>query len=222
MLTKNDDVQITNQISERFDEVLTEDALEFIVKLHNQFDERRRSLLKIRAHLQEQLNKGKELVFLGETAEIREREWTVASLPEDLKDRRVEITGPVDRKMVINALNSGAKTFMADFEDATSPTWSNVINGQINLKDAIRREIDFHGDNGKSYKLNENTAVLMVRPRGWHLDERNITIKGKPVSASLIDFGLYFFHNARDIESGYWTVFLFAETGKPSGSTALE
>lgn len=197
MLTKHDEVQINNQIGEQFDEVLTKDALEFIVKLHNQFDERRRDLLKNRAHLQEKINNGKELNFLKETAEIRQREWTIASLPEDLKDRRVEITGPVDRKMVINALNSGARTFMADFEDATSPTWNNVINGQINLKDAIRREIDFRGDNGKPYELHKHTAVLMIRPRGWHLDEKNITIKGKPVSASLIDFGLYFFHNAK-------------------------
>lgn len=196
MLMKSEKVRINNQWGEKFDEILTDDALNFIAKLHIHFEERRKRLLEFRNELQ----KGEqELDFLPETKEIRESDWTIDPLPTDLQDRRVEITGPVDRKMVINALNSGAKTFMADFEDATSPSWENVINGQLNLKDAIRKEVDFKGDNGKEYKLNSSTAVLMVRPRGWHLEEQNLTIKGKPISASLVDFGLYFFHNAKEL-----------------------
>ncbi|MGP4105473.1 malate synthase A [Virgibacillus sp. L01] len=196
MLTKNEKVRINNHLGDKFDEVLTDDALNFIAKLHIHFEERRKRLLELRNELQ---NGQQELDFLPETKDIRESEWTIDQLPTDLQDRRVEITGPVDRKMVINALNSGAKTFMADFEDATSPTWENVVNGQINLKDAIRKKIDFQGDNGKEYKLNDSTAVLMVRPRGWHLEEQNLTINGNPVSASFVDFGLYFFHNAKEL-----------------------
>ncbi len=196
MLTKNEKVRINNQLGKKFDEVLTNDALNFIAKLHIHFEERRKRLLELRNELQ---NGQQEMDFLPETKDIRESEWTIDQLPTDLQDRRVEITGPVDRKMVINALNSGAKTFMADFEDATSPTWENVVNGQINLKDAIRKKIDFQGDNGKEYKLNDSTAVLIVRPRGWHLEEQNLTINGNPVSASFVDFGLYFFHNAKEL-----------------------
>jgi malate synthase len=136
---------------------------------------------------------------LSQTKKIRESDWTCAPIPKDLRDRRVEITGPTDRKMVINALNSGAKMFMADFEDANSPTWGNMVEGQINLRDAIRRTIAFRSPEGKNYKLNERTAVLLVRPRGWHLDEKHMLVDGKPISGALFDFGLYFFHNAREL-----------------------
>ncbi len=137
--------------------------------------------------------------FLTDTASIRESEWTVASIPTDLQDRRTEITGPPDRKMVINALNSGASVFMADFEDANSPTWSNNLEGQLNLRDAINRTIAFTGPEGKQYKLNDKPATLMVRPRGWHLVEKHFLVDGKPISGSLFDFGLYFFHNAKNL-----------------------
>ena len=196
MLTKP---KIAVQSKKRYEEILTPKALAFLEKLHDHFDERRRNLLELRQHMQEELNKGKRLGFLRETKSIREGDWTIAPLPKDLLDRRVEITGPVDRKMMINALNSGAKTFMADFEDASSPTWENMMEGQINLRDAIRREIDFQADNGKYYKLKEDTAVLIVRPRGWHLEEKHIQVAGRPMSGSLVDFGLYFFHNAKEL-----------------------
>ncbi|WP_068672865.1 malate synthase A [Oceanobacillus sp. Castelsardo] len=185
----------------RFGEILTPGAVEFIEKLHFHFDERRRELLKKREELQQELNKGKTLDFLKQTKSIRNGNWEINPIPRDLQDRRVEITGPVDRKMIINALNSGAKTFMADFEDATSPTWENMMQGQINLRDAIRHEIDFTAGNGKEYKLNEKTAVLIVRPRGWHLEENNLYYEGRPMSGSLVDFGLYFYHNAKELLS---------------------
>lgn len=197
MLIKNTEVQITSE--ERYEEILTPEALEFIGKLHNHFDERRRNLLEIRKKLQEKLNEGGKLDFLKETKDVRDDQWEIDPLPRDLQDRRVEITGPVNRKMIINALNSGAKTFMADFEDATSPTWENMMQGQINLRDAIRKQIDFQAENGKSYSLNDDPAVLMVRPRGWHLEEKNIRVNNKPLSASLVDFGLYLFHNAKEL-----------------------
>lgn len=201
MLMKSGEMQIKNQQQPRFNEILTNEALAFLEKLHRQFDERRRNLLKIREQIQQGFNQGKKPDFPAETKNIREKSWEIAPIPDDLKDRRVEITGPVDRKMIINALNSGAKGFMADFEDANSPTWENVINGQINVKDAIRRQIDFQAENGKSYALQEETAVLIIRPRGWHLEEKHITIGGKPMSASLVDFGLYLFHNAKELLS---------------------
>lgn len=191
MLIKSNELQVYPE--QQFEELLTPEALAFLQKLHQQFDERRQDLLTIRDQIQKRLDNGKKPDFPLETKDIREQDWTIAPLPNDLEDRRVEITGPVDRKMVINALNSGAKGFMADFEDATSPTWENVMNGQINLKDAIRREIDFQAENGKHYKLREETAVLMVRPRGWHMEESNLTVNGNALSASLVDFGLYFF-----------------------------
>ena len=197
MLMKSKELRVNPEQS--FEDVLTPEALAFLQKLHQRFDERRQYLLTIRELVQTNLNNGKKPDFPSETKDIRDQEWTIASLPDDLQDRRVEITGPVDRKMVINALNSGAKGFMADFEDATSPTWENVMNGQINLKDAIRRQIDFQADNGKQYKLHDETAVLIVRPRGWHLEESNLTINGNALSASLVDFGLYFFHNAKEL-----------------------
>ncbi len=205
-ITKGEGVMLnTSEIKadqrKRFGEILTPGAVEFIEKLHFHFDERRRELLKKREELQQELNKGKTLDFLKQTKSIRNGNWEINPIPRDLQDRRVEITGPVDRKMIINALNSGAKTFMADFEDATSPTWENMMQGQINLRDAIRHEIDFTAGNGKEYKLNEKTAVLIVRPRGWHLEENNLYYEGRPMSGSLVDFGLYFYHNAKELLS---------------------
>ncbi|WP_339228701.1 malate synthase A [Oceanobacillus sp. FSL K6-2867] len=199
MLINQTKVQIHHE--KQFNEILTPQAMEFLEKLHHHFEERRKNLLEIRQQIQKKLNGGRHLQFLSETKHVREGSWTIDQLPRDLRDRRVEITGPVDRKMIINALNSGAKTFMADFEDATSPTWENVMNGQINLKDAIRRTIDFEADNGKKYVLQNKPAVLIVRPRGWHLDEKHLTVEGKPMSASLADFGIYFFHNAKELLS---------------------
>jgi len=180
--------------------ILTPEALAFIEKLHVKFDKQRIALLEQRKVRQKEIDGGKPLDFLPETKHIRESDWTIAPLPEDMQDRRVEITGPTNRKMLINALNSGAKMFMADLEDATAPNWFNVIDGQINLRDAVRREISFEAlGTGKKYTLNEQTAVLMVRPRGWHLLEKNIEIDGQPASGSLVDFGLYFFHNAKEL-----------------------
>ena len=175
-------------------EILTPGALAFVAELHRRFDPERRRLLAARQERQERLDAGERPDFLAETREIRESDWTVAPAPDDLRDRRVEITGPVDRKMVINALNSGARVFMADFEDANSPTWSNNLEGQINLRDAAEGTIDY--DTGeKYYKLEDDPAVLVVRPRGWHLLERHLQVDGAAVSGSLFDFGLYVFHN---------------------------
>ena len=175
-------------------EILTPGALAFVAELHRRFDPERRRLLAAREERQERLDAGERPDFLDETREIRESDWTLAPAPDDLLDRRVEITGPVDRKMVINALNSGARVFMADFEDANSPTWSNNLEGQINLRDAAEGTIDY--DTGeKYYELVEHPAVLVVRPRGWHLPERHIHVDGEAVSGSLFDFGLYVFHN---------------------------
>jgi malate synthase len=179
-----------------YDSILTPQALAFVATLHRAFEPRRRELLARRARLQQQLDSGWLPEFLSETRDIREGDWKVAPLPADLLDRRVEITGPVDRKMVINALNSGARMFMADFEDANSPTWDNVIQGQINLRDAIRGLISWTSPEGKRYELESKTATLLVRPRGWHLVEKHVQIDGQPVSGSLFDFGLFLFHNA--------------------------
>lgn len=197
-------VQITAPVSSEYEEILTREALEFIAALVRRFSATREELLYNRVKRQQEIDQGKLPEFLPETKAIREGEWTIDPIPEDLKDRRVEITGPAgDRKMVINALNSGAKIFMADFEDSNSPTWENSIEGQINLRDAINRTIHFVNEKGKEYTLNEETAVLLVRPRGWHLDEKHVLIDGKPISAGLFDFGLYFFHNAKKlIENG--------------------
>ena len=181
-------------------EVLTPEAMGFLVKLQRTFNARRVALLAARAARQLRLDAGEKPDFLEETRAIRESEWKVAPLPADLLDRRVEITGPVDRKMIINALNSGAKVFMADLEDSTTPTWTNVVEGQINLRDAVRRAITFQDEKtGKSYKLNEKTAVLFVRPRGWHLEEAHVKVDGAVMSGSLFDFGLYVFHNAKEL-----------------------
>ncbi|KGP89961.1 malate synthase [Pontibacillus chungwhensis BH030062] len=203
MEMKTNNWVVEGDVSPSFAEVLTPDALAFLEQLHHRFNTRRLELLTERKKLQQQLDQGAKPSFLKDSASIRETEWRIAPLPHDLQDRRVEITGPVDRKMVINGLNSGAKVFMADFEDANSPTWANTIQGQINLRDAIRGTISFQNDKGKVYELKEDTATLMVRPRGWHLEEKNMTLNGEAASASLVDFGLYFFHNAKQlIEKG--------------------
>jgi malate synthase len=194
--TKRRRITIAAPIEGRSAEILTDGALDFVAGLHRAFDERRRRLLLDRAARQASLDEGELPAFLDATAGVRSATWTVPPPPADLADRRCEITGPVDRKMMINALNSGAQVFMADFEDSASPTWDNMVQGQVNLVDAVRRTIEFAGPDGRRYELAERTAVLMVRPRGWHLEERHVTVDGEPVSGSLFDFGLYFFHNA--------------------------
>lgn len=181
-------------------EILTPAALDFLAMLASQFSGRRDALLAARRERQARFDGGENPDFLEETAHIRDdASWRVAPPPDDLADRRVEITGPTDRKMVINALNSGAYCFMADFEDSNAPTWENMIEGQANLRDAIRRKIRFTSDEGKRYSLNNQTATLIVRPRGWHLDERHVLQDEKPIPAALFDFGLYFFHNAKEL-----------------------
>ena len=191
-------VSISGKITPEFSQILTPEALAFVVKLHRQFDARRQELLARRAARQKEFDAGKLPDFLPETKQIRESEWQIAAQPKDMLDRRVEITGPTDRKMVINALNCGASTFMADFEDANCPTWFNMIDGQINLRDAVRRTITLE-QGGKSYKLNDKTAVLLPRPRGWHLDEKHVAVDGKPVAGGIFDFALFFFHNAKEL-----------------------
>jgi malate synthase len=184
-------------VTPEFEQILTPEALAFVTELHRRFDGRRRELLDRRGRRQAGIDGGTMPDFLPETEEIRKTEWTVAPIPADLQDRRVEITGPVERKMVINALNSGASVFMADFEDSNSPTWDNNVRGQMNLRDAVAGTISFTSPEGKKYALAPKTAVLLVRPRGWHLVEKHAAVDGQPVSGSLFDFGLYFFHNAR-------------------------
>jgi malate synthase len=192
------DIDVRGEVRPEWDAVLSDEVLGFVASLHKEFDGRRLELLRAREERKTRLDAGELPDFLPETREIRESDWTVAPIPHDLRDRRVEITGPVDRKMIINALNSGASVFMADFEDANSPTWENCIQGQLNLIDAVRRTISL--DTGaKQYRLNEQTATLLVRPRGWHLVEEHVTVDGTPVSASLFDFALYFFHNAKEL-----------------------
>ncbi len=191
-------VEVLGELGPGFDRILSPEAIGLVAMLERRFGDERRRLLARREEVQARLDAGEKPDFLAETAAVRAADWRVAPLPDDLLDRRVEITGPVDRKMVINALNSGASVFMADFEDATIPTWSNLIEGHINLRDAVRREIEFRDPNsGKEYSLADKTATLLVRPRGWHLQENHVAIEGRPISASLFDFGLYFFHNAR-------------------------
>ncbi|HEY7127692.1 MAG TPA: malate synthase A [Ktedonobacterales bacterium] len=199
MASTQTDLEITGRITPEYTEILTPQALAFVARLQREFGPRRAELLQRRAERQAKLDAGILPDFLPETAAIRAETWTVAPTPADLQDRRVEITGPVDRKMVINALNSGAKVFMADFEDAHAPTWDATIEGQINVRDAIRRTITYASPEGKSYRLNDQIATLLVRPRGWHLPEKHVLLDGKPVSAGLFDFGLVFFHNARKL-----------------------
>ncbi len=189
-------------IENQYPEILTTEAKEFLVALHEKFDSKRLELLKERKKQQAFFDQGNFPSYLKETEEIRNSDWVAAPIPADLQDRRVEITGPVDRKMVINALNSGAKTFMADFEDSNSPTWTNNLEGQLNLRDAVRREIKLEDTaKGKTYELNNEIAVLLVRPRGLHLNEKHVLINNQEISGSLFDFGLYFFHNAHTLLS---------------------
>lgn len=182
-----------------YDQILTPEALAFVQRLEETVGERRRQLLAHREQRQVEIDAGVMPNFLPETATIRQSEWTVAPIPADLQDRRVEITGPVDRKMIINALNSGANVYMADFEDSHSPTWAATIEGQLNLRDAVNETITFTNPDGKFYTLNKQTATLMVRPRGWHLVEKHVLLNGRTISGSLFDFGLFFFHNAKNL-----------------------
>lgn len=192
-------IEIAAPTSPAFDDILHPDALAFIAKLHRNFNIRRLELLQQRAETEKQLQAGWQPDFPVETADIRAGDWKVAPIPADLQQRWVEITGPTDRKMVVNALNSSANVFMADFEDANVPSWENLIDGQINLRDAIRRQIDFTSPEGKAYQLTQTPAVLLVRPRGWHLDEKHVLIDGEVISGSLFDFGMYCFHNAKEL-----------------------
>ncbi|MDH4326609.1 MAG: malate synthase A, partial [Betaproteobacteria bacterium] len=191
-------VVLRGAVTPAFAQILTPEALAFVATLHRKFEPRRQELLAARAARQILFDGGQLPDFLPATQKIRESDWRIAPQPKDLLDRRVEITGPTDRKMVINALNCGASTFMADFEDANCPTWFNMIDGQVNLRDAVRRTITFEqGD--KRYALNEKTAVIIPRPRGWHLNEKHLTVDGKEVSGGIFDFALYFFHNAKEL-----------------------
>jgi malate synthase len=192
-------IDIEGPVTADVSQILNDEALDFVAGLQRTFNQRRLDLLEARVERQGRLDAGELPDFLTETASVRDAEWTVPSPPADLADRRVEITGPTDRKMVINALNSGARVFMADFEDANAPTWENMTAGQANLYDAVRREIELVIPGGKAYRLNDEIATLMVRPRGWHLDEKHVAVDGQPMSGSLFDFGLYFFHNAAEL-----------------------
>lgn len=192
-------VELIGEIKPGYEEILTTEALGLVAILQRKFGTRRKELLAARDERQKRLDAGELPDFLPETKAVRDGDWTIAPLPEDLKDRRVEITGPTDRKMVINALNSGAYCFMADLEDSNCPTWDNMIQGQINLRDAVRRSIDFSDPkSGKQYALKDKTATLIVRPRGWHLDERHILVDGEVCSGGIVDFALHFFHNGAE------------------------
>src|SRR5882757_5756814 len=189
-------MELKAAVSGQMAEILTPEALAFVEKLAYEFQPTREKLLAKRVERQKEIDAGVLPDFLVATKPIRDdKSWRVAAAPADLQDRRTEITGPVDRKMVINALNSGAKVFMADFEDATAPTWENLLDGHVNLGDAIRRTISFRNLEGKNYLLAEKTATLLVRARGWHLPEKHVWLDGKPICGALFDFGLYFFHN---------------------------
>ncbi|HTS22568.1 MAG TPA: malate synthase A [Casimicrobiaceae bacterium] len=192
-------IEITGRMTDDYSRILTTEALAFVARLQRAFGGRRAELLGRRAERQRQWDSGKLPDFLPETRAIRDADWTCAAVPADIQDRRVEITGPVDRKMIINALNSGASVFMADFEDANTPKWDNNIQGHINLRDAIRRRIDYVSPEGKSYRLGEKLATLFVRPRGWHLPEKHVRIDGAAVSGGMFDLGLYLFHNAKEL-----------------------
>jgi malate synthase len=190
-------IQVAAPITEADRSILTPEAVSFLKGLSRTFEERRQQLLAHRRERQQEIDRGVMPQFLPQTAWIRDSDWVAAPIPADLQDRRVEITGPVDRKMIINALNSGASVFMADFEDSNSPTWRNNLDGQFNLRDAVNGVIGYVSPEGKRYELGERTAVLMVRPRGWHLDEKHFLVDGRPISGGLFDFGLFFFHNAK-------------------------
>ena len=195
--TRNGEVAILGPMTPAYQEILTEDALEFVAELVARYGPERDRLLERRRERQKAFDSGALPDFLPETEAIRNGDWKVAPIPADLQDRRVEITGPVDRKMIINALNAPVKCFMACFEDALSPTWDNVIQGQVNMRDAVEGSISFANPDGKVYRLADKTAVLIARPRGWHLPEKHITLDGRPIPGALLDFGLYLFHNAR-------------------------
>lgn len=200
MCTPSIEIRIHGRIKREYESIFTPGALRFLALLANEFEDRRQMLLEQRKARQERFDAGILPDFLPETEHIRRGDWKVAPCPPALADRRVEITGPVDRKMVINGLNSGANTYMADFEDSSAPTWEAMVDGQVNLRDAVRRTITFvNPANGKEYKLNDHTSVLLVRPRGWHLNEEHVTVGGRPMSASLFDFGLFMFHNAYNL-----------------------
>ncbi len=200
MSTTISGLEIVAPVTPAFQEILTPDAMALVLELERRFGDERKRLLKVRAERQARLDAGERPDFLAETKSVREGDWTIAPLPGDLQDRRVEITGPTDRKMVINALNSGAKLYMADFEDSNTPIWTNLVEGHINLRDAVRRTITFDDPaTGKAYRLNDQTAVIKVRPRGWHLEEQHVRLDGQPISGALFDFGLFVFHNAKEL-----------------------
>ncbi|HYW86245.1 MAG TPA: malate synthase A, partial [Chloroflexota bacterium] len=191
-------VELRGPAVARSEEVLTPAALEFVARLQREFSSTREKLLQARAERQQRFDAGELPDFLSDTRHIREADWRVAAVTTpDLQKRWVELTGPTERKMLINALNSGADVYMADFEDANTPTWQNMIEGQVNLIDALERTISFENPDGRTYRLNEQTATLLVRPRGWHLPEKHVLVDGSPIAGALFDFGLYFFHNAR-------------------------
>ena len=198
-MTTQAKLELRGAVEAAFEPVLVPEALEFVGELQRQFGPRRQELLETRAERRQRLREGEMLDFLPETREVREADWRVAAAPADLRQRWVEITGPTDRKLMINALNSGADGFMADFEDATAPTWRNMLQGHINLRDAVQRTITYRGSNGRAYELGPSPATLLVRPRGWHLPECHLLVDSEPVSGSLFDFGLYFFHCARGL-----------------------
>jgi malate synthase len=193
-MSTDTNVELHGAIDAAFEDVLTPGALAFVSALQREFGSRRQELLDARERRRARLAAGELLDFLDDTRKIRESDWRVAPVPDDMQQRWVEITGPTDRKLVINALNSGADGFMADFEDANAPTWRNMVEGHINLRDAIDGTIKYRSSDGRDYRLDDDTATLLVRPRGWHLPERHMLVDGAPVSGSLFDFGLYFFH----------------------------
>ncbi len=198
-MSVNKGIEVIGPLNPAYRKILTPEALKFVAKLVRKHGPRREQLLALREERQAKIDAGKLPNFLAETKSVRSGKWTIKGIPADLQDRRVEITGPVDRKMIINALNSGAKCFMADFEDSAAPTWELMIQGHINLRDAIRRTISFTSPEGKEYKLNPEVATLIVRPRGWHLLEKHILIDGQPISGGILDFALFFFHNAKEL-----------------------
>ena len=191
-------MQINAPILPGYESILTADALALVAKLHRAFDGRRQALLQARAARQERIDAGELPDFLPETAAIRNADWKIAPLPKALERRRTEITGPVEAKMIINAFNSGADSYMSDFEDSNSPQWDNQIQGQINIYQAIRRQLSFESEAGKKYALNDQIATLQIRPRGWHLDEKHVTVDGQRVSGGIFDFALFLFHNAKE------------------------
>ncbi|HMW56939.1 MAG TPA: malate synthase A, partial [Accumulibacter sp.] len=191
-------MQINAPIQPGYETILTPEALALVAKLHRSFEDRRQELLQARVARQERIDAGEMPDFLPETRSIRDGDWKIAPLPKALERRRTEITGPVEAKMIINAYNSGADSYMSDFEDSNSPKWDNQIQGQVNLYKAIRRQLSFTNEAGKKYTLNDTIATLQIRPRGWHLDEKHVTVDGQRVSGGIFDFGLVFFHNARE------------------------